>query len=115
VAKPRILSEEPVNMVMLRTRLEKNKGELSFRAQKTLEYLHDFVHLDSKKAEELYKKIDALKIPRVKDVHIHKIIDLMPTTGDDVKVVLQGYSITVKADNLKKIAELVSKYAGKEK
>jgi len=108
MAKPEIVSETPINMTELKKELDaikKHDKELNFRAQKTEEYLQQFCELDEKKAKEIYDKLESLKIPRLKEVHIHKIIDTAPKTLDELKVILQGYTITVNNDNLKKIVE----------
>ena len=114
MTRPNILEETPINMVELKDKLEMIKerdGELNFRANKTEEYLGQFINLDSKKAAELKEKLSKLKITRLKDEHIAKIVDLMPTTLNDVKVILQGYTVNIKNEDCKKIAETVKGYA----
>ncbi|RMF05410.1 hypothetical protein D6764_04790 [Candidatus Woesearchaeota archaeon] len=115
MGKPEVISEEPMNMVEVKAELSKIKKrdeELNFRANKTEEYLQQ-LHLPSKaKAKELYEKLVALEIPRMKDVHIHKIIDILPRTVQDLKVVLQGYTLTVKQDNQKKIVDVINEVMG---
>src|SRR3989344_4420985 len=95
----KVLSEKPISMAELRTELENIKmrdKELNFRANKTEKYLNQFV--TAKKSEgiiDLSKKLAALDIPRLKEQHINKIVDIMPTTIKDLKVVLQSYIVTV--------------------
>ena len=67
-----------------------------------------------KKADELYGKLEGLKIPRLKELHLKKIIDVMPKSAKEVKVVLQGYTVTVKQEHLKKIADTVAEFAPKK-
>ncbi len=117
MSKAKVISETSINIVQLKAELEKiqkRDGELNFRSQRTDEYLSQFVKITPKQASELYKQIEELNIPRLKDFHIHKIIDVMPTTVDDLKVLLQGYTITVKQENLKKITDLVGEALGKK-
>lgn len=97
------LSEAKADLARIKTR----DKELSFRATKTEEYLNQFAPLEEKKARELTKKIESLTIPRLKDTHICKIVDVMPNTLIEIKAVLQGYTITVKDENLKKILDLL--------
>ncbi len=94
--------------------IKKRDGELTYRAAKAEDYLNQFADIDEKKANEMQAKIDGLKVPRLKEIHIKKIIDTMPITANDVKMVLQGYAVTVKADFLKKIAETVKGFAAKK-
>jgi len=89
---PKIMSEEPINIVELREELNKIKKrdkELGFRTNKAIDYLNDFVTLKPEEAKKLYDEIVKLNVPRLKDVHVHKIIDLMPSTVDELKVILQ--------------------------
>ncbi len=114
MTKPEILEQSPMNMAQVKDELgkiEKRDGELNFRAQKTVEHLKQLSILSKTKAAELEKKLTELAIPRMKDIHIHKIIDMLPTSVEDLKVILQGYTLTIKADNQKKIVELVKDYA----
>lgn len=114
MTKPVIVEEQPINSAKLKAELEKiqkRDGELNYRANKTLEYLNQFVTLGPKKADELYKKLTDLNIPRLKENHIHKIIDTLPDDVEGLKVVLQGYPISVTQDSLKKIVAVVQEYA----
>ena len=113
MTNPELISETPISMSHLREALKhikKRDEELNFRAGKTEEYLNSFVTLKPKEADELHKKLEELDIPRLKQEHIIKIIDLLPNTPDEVKLVLQGYTLTVTKENLKKIADVVSEY-----
>src|SRR3972149_577514 len=101
--KPKILSETPVTMAALKAEMERIKerdGELNFRGQRTEEHLAQFVKLSKEQADELAKKIEALNVSRLKPEHITKIVDLLPATLDDLKVVLQGYSLAITNDNM---------------
>ena len=109
MTKPEIIEEVPITMNELAEEITKIKNrdkELNFRAGKTEDYIQQ-IGMDSKKSKQLYEKITKLTIPRLKDVHIIKIVDLMPKDVDDVKAILSGYTLTVSQDNMKKIASTV--------
>ncbi|MBW3002166.1 hypothetical protein KY338_03345 [Candidatus Woesearchaeota archaeon] len=111
--KTQILSETPVTAAEVKDELKKIKKEhkeLNFRAQKTEDYLNQIVS-DSKKTAELVKKLEALKIPRLREHQIAKLADIMPITEKDVKFVLQGYAITVTKENMSKIAKTIAEFA----
>lgn len=115
--KPKILNEEPMSIAEVKdalVKIKKRDGELTFRGNKTEEYVNQFSALDTKKAAELTEKIIKLNIPRLKNLHIKKIVDIMPIKENDVKVVLQDYAVTVKAEHVKKIAETVAGFAPKK-
>lgn len=93
-------------------KIKKRDKELNFRAARTEEYLQHFATL--KDSEELHKKIEVLDIPRLKEQHIVKIVDILPKTVDELKAVLQGYTITLNNENLKKIVEVIDKFAAEK-
>jgi len=110
-----ILSEKPMNIFELKEELKKIKKrdkELNFRANKTEEYLSQIPSF--KKSNELYEKINKLNVPRLREQHINKIIDILPTTVEGLKVILQGYTITVNNENLKKIVDAVNSFIEKK-
>lgn len=116
--KDKIVNEIPMNLAEVKEELEKIKKrdkELSFRAQKSMDYLNQVVSLKYDDAKALYKKIDALTIPRLKEIHIQKIISILPSTEAELKVVLQGYTITVTKESLKKIIDVVKPYISTKK
>jgi DNA-directed RNA polymerase subunit F len=114
--KNKILSEVPISASDVKEELKRIKDrdkELNFRAQKTDDYLNQQVTLDAKKIKELQGKLEKLSIPRIKEQHISKILDIMPATEKDVMVILQGYAITITKENAKKIAETVAEFVKK--
>jgi len=118
MARIEIVSETPITMAEAKHEIEKIKKrdtELNFRSLKTDEYLGSFTKLDKKTSDEIYKKIDELQLPRMKREHIIKIIDLMPEDVEELKVVLQGYTLTLSSENLKKIADIIAPYLGNKK
>lgn len=113
MANPIIVEETPISMAEMKnelTKIKKRDKDLNFRSNKTDEYLKQFTLVDAKTAKEISEKIEALDIPRLKDIHIKKIVDIMPGTPDEVKAVLEAYPITINSENIKKIAKLVSEY-----
>jgi len=118
MSNPEVIEKKSISMAELKdelTNIKKRDGELSFRGNKTEEYVNEFNLLKPKQAEELYKKLEALNIPRFKDTHINKIIDMMPRSVAELKVVIQGYSVPVTNENLKKIVDLVAEFHSDKK
>ena len=99
MADVQIISETPVNISQIKKELERIKkrdNELNFRANRTDDYLNQIaIH---KNADELFDKLAKLNIPRLKENHMHKIIDILPTTLNELKAVLQSYTITINND-----------------
>ena len=68
MAKPEVISEQPISMVDLKQELAKIKErdkELGVIANKTEEYLNQFVTLDAKKLQDLKNQLEGLKISRL--------------------------------------------------
>lgn len=113
MVKPKILEEKPITMVEtkdLLKQIEKRDGELNFRAQATREFMNDTVKISLANAKELREKLEKLNIPRLKEEHIVKIIDILPASVEEFKVLIQGYPITVNQENSKKIVDVVKEF-----
>lgn len=110
MVQPTILNEVPLTMGEVNQQLQgikKRDKDLNLRTQKTEDYLKLFSHIDQKKEDELKKKLAELDIPRLRDIHIVKIVDLLPETVDDLKVILSAYPLTINNENMKKIIGVV--------
>jgi len=106
-----ILSENPISANQLKEEIKKIKQrdkELNYREAKTEEHLDNIEN--RKTTEALFDKISKLNIPRLRDPHMYKIIDIMPITVKDLKVVLQGYTISINNDNMKKIVDAINRF-----
>lgn len=117
MVKPEIISEKPITITELKQeidKIQKRDKELNFRVGKTEEYLSHFITLSKAKEDELIKKLEKLNVPRLKDIHITKIVDILPKTVDELKIILQGYTITVNNDNIKKIVDVVKDFTEKK-
>lgn len=115
--KGKLVGEKPMNVIEVKEALERisarDKG-LNFRAQKTLDYIQPINKLTVKQAKDLCAALEKLEISRLKEVHIYKLVDTLPTSEDDVNCVLQGYTLNLKKDDMKKIAETIKEFVGKK-
>lgn len=108
----KVLNETPISAGELKEKLEgikKRDKEIGNKAMKTMEYLATFVKIKKKEAEELKKKVLALNIPRLRDRHIVKILDIMPEDLEGLKLLFSGENITIKQEDLTKILEVIKK------
>jgi len=111
---PRIQEETPISIYDLRKEMKiikKRDEELALRAGKVEEYINHFAILKDSDAASLEKEITDLEIPRLKDVHIKKILDLLPVSVEELKVILHGYTLTVSKENMQKVIDAVKKVA----
>ncbi|MBU4502093.1 MAG: hypothetical protein KKA79_05850 [Nanoarchaeota archaeon] len=108
----KVLEETPISAVELKEKLNKVKKrdkELGKKATKTVEYLNTFTNLKIKEAEDIKKKIINLNIPRLRDRHIVKVLDIMPKEIDSLKMLFSGENITIKEEDLNKVLEVIKK------
>lgn len=115
MADMQIVSETPINTYQLKAELEKIRqrdGELNLRASRTAEFLN--FTAQNRNLDKLFEKIMSLGIPRLKEQHIHKIIDIFPTTPNQLKVVLQNYTITLSNESMGKILEVLNEFLDKK-
>ncbi len=112
MAELKVIDETPISSIELKGKLEaikKRDKELGNKATKTMEYLGTFVKSKPKDMEETKKKVINLNIPRLRDRHITKIIDIMPQDIESLKLLFTGENITIKQEDLNKILEVIKK------
>ena len=105
-----IRKQETVLMAELKEELNRIRDrdeDLNFRGTRTEEYLEATVQMKGEAAKALRDEILALEIPRMKEEHAVKIVDVLPRSIDELKVLLAPYPITVSAENLKKIVDKI--------
>ena len=108
--EPKVIEQSPISMTNLKIEIEKIKKrnkEPSIRVTKVEDYLNAMMPLTAAKEKQLIAAIKKLNIPRIKDDHIVKIADTLPKTIDDLKLVMQGYVISISNENMKKIVEVL--------
>ncbi|MBT4539794.1 hypothetical protein HOI26_04330 [Candidatus Woesearchaeota archaeon] len=98
MVNPQFIEEQPVTLVdvqVLLNEMQKRDEELNYLSNKTKEFVDNFVTIPLEKKEELYKKLHDLNLTRLKEEHIMKIIDFLPTTTADLKIVFQAYPLSL--------------------
>lgn len=116
--EPKIISQTPVALAELKEEVERIKQrekEPSIRVTRMEDYLNSFVEISPEAGKELKAAISKLAINRLKDEHICKVVDLLPKTPNDLKLVLQGYGLSLTNEASNKIVELVSEFLEKKK
>lgn len=111
MSQPNIITEEPVSLSDAYSELHKiqeRDEELSFRAGKTLDHLNHIKPLSVEEKDALTEKIVELDVPRLKNHHIAKIIDLQPASVKELAVIISGYTLAVNKDYQEKIIEALN-------
>jgi len=83
-------------------------GELGYEQKNALEHLKRFSKLSSKKTQELITELR--KTERLKDKHIMYIINMLPKTPEDLKVLFSNEMIELGESDQKRILSAVKKY-----
>lgn len=116
--EPKIVSQTPLSLVELKQEIERirqREKEPSIRITRTEDYLNAFVVLSPEQGKELHAGISKLAVNRLKDEHICKIIDLLPRTAAELKLIMQGYAVSLTSDAIGKIVEIVNEFLEKKK
>ena len=116
--EPKIISQTPLTLADLKGQVEKIKQrekEPSIRIARMEDYLNAFVEITPEEGRQLHEAIAKLAINRLKDEHICKIVDLLPKTVNDLKVIMQGYAVSLTNDANSKIVEVITEFLSKEK
>lgn len=116
MVKVKVIEEKPIHIAEVKDILDKSKKreeQLNFRANLCHDYVNTFSKLSHKQADDLAEKLGKLDIPRFREAHCMKIVDLLPTTVEHVKSILQAYTLSVSTENCKKIVDIVVDYVKK--
>ena len=108
------IQDVPLSLAELKETMEsveKRDGELNYLSLKTKEYLESFTPIAYKKREELHAKLLGLNLTRLKEDHFCKIIDFMPKTIDELKVVLQSYPLSLPKKDQESIVAVIQEFA----
>ena len=89
-------------------RVSKEREDLLYEQKIALEHAQKFAKLPIKKTEDMIKELKQLDFLR--EVHVYKIADLLPSTEDDIKTILAKERISAGDNEIKKILEIVNKY-----
>jgi len=109
----KVLEEKPLCLAEVKeiiADVEKRDKELNPFSNRAKEYLECFVTISAKKKTELHKKLVDLNLTRIKDEHIAKIIDFLPTTANDLKIVLQAYPLSLPKKDQESIVAVVKEF-----
>ncbi len=105
----KIIESRPVPMgVAKEIMLSKNSEELTYEQKLAVEHLSKFTKLEKEKAEKLFEELS--QITKLSPQIIVQIVDILPQTADELRVILAAEKISLKEDEMKKILETVKKY-----
>ncbi len=107
----KLIEEKPVTLVEAKKileKLEKERGELGYEQKVTLDFMKAYVQLSQKSVLEAKKELRE-KIPELKEHHIVAILNILPETEEDVKIIFSKERIGLDEAKIKQILEIVDK------
>ncbi|MBS3116342.1 hypothetical protein J4421_01975 [Candidatus Woesearchaeota archaeon] len=110
MVNPEFIQEQPLSLAGAKkvlTEIEKRDNELNYRSNRAKEFFEQFPILSLEKKDELYKKITSLNLTRLKEEHLMKILDFLPKTTEELKIVLQAYPLSMPKKDQEAIVEVV--------
>ncbi|MBR9680094.1 MAG: hypothetical protein GOU99_03535 [Candidatus Altiarchaeota archaeon] len=105
----KIIERKEVTVAKVRTELRKVTGK-NLAQKNAYDYVSKFAKLDKNQAKSLKTDLEAAGIPRIKDAHINKLADIMPSTTDELKAIFQKEELALGKEDLSKILEILKKY-----
>jgi len=98
-----IKNREALSMVEAKAHLKESKDNTDVEG-----FLNKFVKMKLPKAKELRKKLEGFELIQVNDLHLAKIIDLLPETKEELNKIL--VDTTLNEDETKKILDVIKEY-----
>jgi DNA-directed RNA polymerase subunit F len=98
MVSPEFIEEKAVTLVETKevlAKISERDEELNYLTNKTREFLDSCDILPKNKHKELKKKLKGLELTRLKHEHIVKIVDFLPVTIEELKIVLQAYPLSM--------------------
>lgn len=114
MANPQFIEEKPVALADVKEVLlsiEKRDTSLGIGSAKAKEYIEQFVTLSPQQKEELYKKLTELNVTRLREEQLMKVIDFLPGSVQELKVVLQAYPLSLSKKDQDSIIGVVKDYS----
>ncbi|NQV91430.1 hypothetical protein HQ489_03060 [Candidatus Woesearchaeota archaeon] len=115
MANPIFVEENTLSLQEVRSilnKVTKRDTELNYRSNKAKEFVDNFADsLNEKQKDELLEKLQGLDLTRLREEHMKKIVDFLPTTVDDLRVVLQAYPLSMPKKDQEAIIDVVKGFA----
>jgi len=104
-----VIERKPVPIALVKELLAKVK-EKNHEQKITFEYASKFAKVSKEDAEKIREELKEAGIPRLKEKHIIKIVDIMPKTVDEIKALFAKEEITISKEDMQKILDILAKY-----
>jgi DNA-directed RNA polymerase subunit F len=89
-------------------KIETERKEITYEQRIALEHANKFSKISNQKVKELIK--DLKKLDFIDEIHINKIVDLLPLSDEDIKTIFAKERINIDDNKIRKILDIVNKY-----
>ena len=105
-----VINTEPVGMPeakRIMSAIEADR-ELTYEQKLALEHLNKFTNLEPAKAKKLLEEVS--EVLRMSDETKIQILNLLPKTPDELRMIFTRENFSLKENEIKKILEIIKKY-----
>ncbi len=106
VVKERVLSIPEVEEIL---ESKQSRGDLSSIEMTTLEYVRKFRRVSAENARNALRELVGMGLPENVSV---QLVNIMPTTLDEIRVILAPHLKTLSTEDVQKIKEILDRYRG---
>ena len=113
----KLIEEKPITVVEAKSilsKLEKERESLGYEQKITLDFMKAYVQLSEKDVEETKKELKE-KLPELKDHHVVMLLNILPETVEDVKILFSKERIELDENKINQILEVLDKIRPAEK
>lgn len=113
MSSPEIIEKRSVTLAEVKDMLHEiheRDEELTFRGGKTEDYINEVAQITGETAKKAIQTIMDLEVPRLKEAHIVKIIDVLPESSEHLKIIINGFNLTIKKEDLQKIVDALDEF-----
>lgn len=108
----KVLSIEPISNIEVFNEIDKKAkdSELTYREEKTHEYIKKFAKLKVTNFKKAFAEIKELEISRLEDEQIIKVVELMPQNGTELRAIVSHSGVVLVDENVTKVLDVLNKY-----
>ncbi len=104
-----VIEKREVSIAKAKEILAKVKNQ-NYEQKHAFEYASKFAKTSSEDAIKILEELRESGIPRIKNRHLKKIVDLMPKKADEIKVILAKEDLTLSKGDIETILDILAKY-----
>ncbi|MBR9689953.1 MAG: DNA-directed RNA polymerase subunit F [Candidatus Altiarchaeota archaeon] len=105
-----IVEKKPISIAEANEILAGIKRKKNYEQNIAFEYSAKFSKMKTDKATKLFDELNHAGIPRIKRRNIIKLIDIMPSTPEELRAVFAKEDLSLSKEDTEKVLEILTKY-----